>query len=99
MDGSGKNVKMKRKANKLEKVEDSICGAGGHNRSLRMSRCRCAGSPLPCAGCRDEKKAVLIAGKTFCNPCRDRHLELLVLVGLNHEQDPQNERNQTNQAV
>jgi hypothetical protein len=99
MDGTGKNVKMKRKANKLEKVKDSICGAGGHNHSLRMSRCRCAESPSPCAGCRDEKKSALIPGKAFCNARRDRDLELLVLVCLDHEQDPQNERNQTNQAV
>jgi len=90
MDGTGKNVKVKRKTYKLGKKEKL-------RRKWRWLFINGERQPAPGKfitrndGCRDEKKPVLFAGKTFCNASRDRHLELLVLVRLHHEQDPENE--------
>ena len=41
----------------------------------------------------------LIAGKALCNTTGYRYFELLMLVGLHHEQNPKDEADQANEAV
>src|SRR6202035_5220245 len=65
----------------------------------RGTTCRAPTTTTPRGPPRNEKETLLIAGKAFCNASRDRHLELLMLVRLHHEQDAEDERNQANEAV
>ena len=49
--------------------------------------------------CRHFKPGNLLSSEAVSDPCGDRHLELFVLVGLHHEQDPKDKCHQIDDAV
>src|SRR6266481_1175022 len=89
MDGTGRNVKMKRK------------GGSGSNFVGRTDTPSVLRGPHATKA--DGQVGLsydgLIAGKALCNTTGYRYFELLVLVGLYHEQDPKDEANQAYKAV
>jgi hypothetical protein len=90
MDGTGKNVKVKRKANKLQKGGGYKWRREWRSQLIRASASHLRENQLRRGGCSTEQKPVSVARKALCNASRDRHLELFVLVRLHHEQDPEN---------
>jgi hypothetical protein len=89
MDGTGKNVKLKRKANKQQKD-----GGSKWRREWRQPLKSVNCNPrreiqLRSSGCLIGWKPALVARKALGNASRDRHLELFMLIRFYHEQDPE----------
>src|SRR6266550_7858942 len=45
------------------------------------------------------RRRILLPKEALCDSCRDRHLKLFALIGFYHEEDPENESNQADQAI
>ena len=61
-------------------------------------RCAAAATRKPRRGRRNDRKAVLLAGNTFGDSRSDGDFEEFVLIGLEHQKNPQNEREYPNQS-
>jgi hypothetical protein len=99
MDGTGKNVKMKRKSHQPEKKREPKSWHESSQIHVRVSGGRLRVTYWGRDTRREARKSVLIPGKALGDAGGDRYLELLMLICLHHQQDPENERGQANEAV